>query len=207
LETLLGLCDDPGDLDGYGPVAARMARDLATDAIWRCIVVDTTHGTVLGVGKSTYTPAYTPGAALTRFLADAAPHCAVPGCTIRGWRCDQDHRVPYPNGPTCECNIRPLCRRHHRLKTAGLLTITRSTDPGDPPGTLTFTTRTDRSYPALPHAPLPMERPEAQRAGTERAGTKRAEAKRAGTAPAATRRAAALRRHAAALADETPPPF
>ena len=193
METLLGLCDNPGDLDGYGPIPARMARDLAVDAIWRCVVVDTTHGTVLGVGKSTYTPAYTPGAALTRFLTDAAPTCAVPGCSVRGWRCDHDHRVPYPNGPTCECNVRPVCRRHHRLKTAGLLGITPSTDPTDPPGTLTFTTRTGRSYPAIPHAPLPPEEP----AGTQPSGT----------APAATRRAAALRRHAAALADEPPPPF
>jgi hypothetical protein len=135
---------------------------------------------------------------LTRFLTDAAPHCAVPGCTVRGWRCDQDHRVPYPNGPTCECNVRPLCRRHHRLKTAGLLTITPSTDPDDPRGTLTFTTRTGRNYPAPPHAPLPPE---------ARAGTERAETERASTAPGATRRAEALRRHAAALADDTPPPF
>jgi hypothetical protein len=26
---------------------------------------------------------------------------------------DADHRVPYPNWPTCECPVRPNCRRHH----------------------------------------------------------------------------------------------
>ena len=32
--------------------------------------------------------------------------------------CDNDHVIPRArNGPTCSCNITPLCRRHHRLKT------------------------------------------------------------------------------------------
>jgi hypothetical protein len=32
--------------------------------------------------------------------------------------CDNDHVIPRGrNGPTCSCNIAPLCRRHHRLKT------------------------------------------------------------------------------------------
>ena len=36
LETLLGLRDDPGHLDRYGPIAADLARDLATHGTWRC---------------------------------------------------------------------------------------------------------------------------------------------------------------------------
>ena len=33
-------------------------------------------------------------------------------------RCDVDHRVPYDDGgASCDCNLAPLCRRHHRLKT------------------------------------------------------------------------------------------
>ena len=32
--------------------------------------------------------------------------------------CDHDHVVPHGDGgATCDCNIAPLCRRHHRLKT------------------------------------------------------------------------------------------
>ncbi len=157
LQTLLGLTEDPGSLAGYGPVSAAMARDLATDGTWRCVAVDDTHGTVLGLGRSTYTPAYTPGAALKAFLEHAAPTCDVPGCGVAARRCDLDHRVPYSAGVTCECNIRPLCRRHHRLKTAGLLTITASSDHDDPPGTMIYTTRTGRTYPSLPHVPLPRD--------------------------------------------------
>jgi len=157
LQTLLGLNDDPGMLDQYGPVAAELARDLAVNGIWRCLAVDDTHATVQGVARSTYTPAYTPGAALTAFLDSAAPTCTVPTCTIRAWRCDLDHRIPHPTGATCDCNVRPLCRRHHRLKTAGLLTITPSTNPHHPPGTWTYTTRAGRAHPAMPHTPLPRD--------------------------------------------------
>ena len=58
-------------------------------------------------------------------LADVT--CVFPFCTrpARGCRpdehdADRDHITPYgPDGPTCTCNLAPLCRRHHRLKTHG----------------------------------------------------------------------------------------
>lgn len=30
---------------------------------------------------------------------------------------DYNHVIRWPQGPTCECNLVPLCRYHHRLKT------------------------------------------------------------------------------------------
>jgi len=46
--------------------------------------------------------------------------CVFPGCCRPARRCDCDHVVPYARGgPTCTCNIAPLCRGHHRLKTRG----------------------------------------------------------------------------------------
>jgi HNH endonuclease len=45
--------------------------------------------------------------------------CSFPGCRRPAARCDQDHTVPYDQGGrTCECNLAPLCRRHHRAKQA-----------------------------------------------------------------------------------------
>jgi hypothetical protein len=98
LETLLGLTDDPATLDGYGPVPAALARDLATTGIWRCLVVDGVHGTVLGVGKNTHTLGYTPGAALTSFLRYAAPTCTIPGCAARSGRPASAMSVRYAVG-------------------------------------------------------------------------------------------------------------
>ncbi|MFZ2016819.1 MAG: HNH endonuclease [Nocardioides sp.] len=51
--------------------------------------------------------------------------CVFPWCTRPARRChhddhpcDDDHVVARGGaGPTCSCNIAPLCRRHHRLKT------------------------------------------------------------------------------------------
>ncbi|MCW2793693.1 MAG: hypothetical protein JWO76_2791 [Nocardioides sp.] len=38
---------------------------------------------------------------------------------------DCDHITPRGRGgPTCSCNLAPLCRRHHRLKTHGGWTYT-----------------------------------------------------------------------------------
>ncbi len=44
--------------------------------------------------------------------------CVFPWCNRLARRCDNEHCVPYDQGgTTCSCNIAPLCRRHHRLKT------------------------------------------------------------------------------------------
>jgi hypothetical protein len=52
--------------------------------------------------------------------------CVFPRCTRPARRCVCDHTVPRnKGGPGCECNIAPLCRRHHRLKTHGGWTYTK----------------------------------------------------------------------------------
>jgi hypothetical protein len=46
------------------------------------------------------------------------PVCVFPWCTRPARRCDKDHVIAFDDGgATCECNLAPLCRRHHRLKT------------------------------------------------------------------------------------------
>ena len=65
-------------------------------------------------------------------LAEAAalidPTCVFPWCTRPARRADCDHidaaRPPAHDGPTCSCNLAPLCRRHHRVKTHGGWTYT-----------------------------------------------------------------------------------
>lgn len=47
--------------------------------------------------------------------------CVFPWCTRKAWSTDCDHIEPWKKdgtgGPTCSCNLAPLCRRHHRAKT------------------------------------------------------------------------------------------
>lgn len=136
LGTWLGLAEDPAVLDGYGPLPAALARQIAAEAArdhpttttWRCVVVHDRHATVLGVGDILPTPRYRPTGRQKTFVRTADTFCVFPGCRAQSWRCDIDHRRPYDHdnpaegGPTCTCNLHALCRRHHRLKTAGLTT-------------------------------------------------------------------------------------
>jgi hypothetical protein len=51
--------------------------------------------------------------------------CRAPYCNRKAERCDLDHAVPHgKGGPTCPCNLVPLCRTHHRCKTFGYWSYT-----------------------------------------------------------------------------------
>jgi hypothetical protein len=46
------------------------------------------------------------------------PTCVFPWCSRPARGCDADHVLAHAaGGSTCDCNLAPLCRRHHRLKT------------------------------------------------------------------------------------------
>ena len=95
--------------------------------------------------------------------------CVFPWCTRPARRlrpdehpCDNDHPVPYhQGGPTCSCQIAPLCRRHHRLKTHGGWTLPRPRTrhlPVDQPPPLPIPPRPHRHPRRLPR-PTPLPTP------------------------------------------------
>src|SRR5699024_5022349 len=68
--------------------------------------------------------------------------CVFPSCTRKARSADVDHIVPYEEGgPTCGCNLAPLCRRHHRAKTHANWTHVMVT-----PGTYLWTSPTAQQY-------------------------------------------------------------
>jgi hypothetical protein len=71
----------------------------------------------------------------------------APACNAQAIYCDIDHTVPYPDGPTCECNTTPKCRRHHRTKQAPGWKIAQPT-----PDTSTWTTPSGRTHTTAPTA-------------------------------------------------------
>jgi len=74
------------------------------------------------------------------------PTCAFPGCRRPAVRCDEDHTVPYDQGGrTCECNLAPLCRHHHRCKQAEGWCLEQPE-----PGVLVWRTPSDRTYTVTP---------------------------------------------------------
>ncbi len=116
LETLTGLTETSGELAGYGPVIADIARQVVAEqenAEWRWAATDPDTGQVLHDGITTRRPS----AALKRDVQARNPTCVFPGCRMPSIDCDLDHRVAViDGGPTTRCNLAPLCRHHHRVK-------------------------------------------------------------------------------------------
>jgi hypothetical protein len=68
-----------------------------------------------GLGPPAATDRYRPSAPLDTFVRARDRRCQFPGCRARPIRCDLDHVVPWPAGPTSAGNLCCLCRHHHRL--------------------------------------------------------------------------------------------
>jgi hypothetical protein len=62
---------------------------------------------------------YRPSRKLAHLVKARSATCTAPGCGQAAARCDLDHTDPHDQGGrTCECNLAPLCRHHHRCKQA-----------------------------------------------------------------------------------------
>jgi len=72
-----------------------------------------------GCGHARQARGYVPPAGLRHLIQVRQRTCSHPGCRRPAVRCDLDHTVPFDQGGrTCECNLAPLCRRHHQAKQA-----------------------------------------------------------------------------------------
>jgi len=88
------------------------------------------------------TSRYRPPQNLAHVIRVRQRTCSFPGCRRPARRCDLDHTVPYDKGgATCECNLAPLCRRHHQAKQAAGWRLTQ-----DQPGVMTWRTPNGRTY-------------------------------------------------------------
>ena len=95
-------------------------------------------------------PGYRPSAKTTEFVRWRDLTCRWPGCDRPVEKCDIDHTVPYPAGPTHPSNTKPYCRTHHLIKTF----ITGDggwTDQQLADGTIILTAPTGHTYRSEPH--------------------------------------------------------
>ena len=94
-------------------------------------------------------PGYQPSRRLQHLIMARSPTCSAPGCARPAARCDLDHTDPYDRGGlTCECNLAPLCRHHHRCKQSEGWRLRQIS-----PGVMCWTTPAGRRYLTLP-API-----------------------------------------------------
>jgi hypothetical protein len=158
LSSLLGLREHSGELAGYGPIPAGMARELAADHEWQRWVYEDDTGYLLDLGKHRYRPTPTLG----DHVRARDRYCRFPGCGLPAGVCDLDHTEPFdhagaaacpapdadscdaeqhPGGSTSAANLNSSCRRAHRGKTHGHYQTRQ-----DPDGTLHWITPLGRTY-------------------------------------------------------------
>lgn len=160
-EVAAGRSDAPCELPGHGWVTAAHARHIMTapGSLWQRLAVDVDTGRALELSTDSYVP--------TRAMVDAVRArdgvCRGPGCEVPAARCDLDHEVPWPGGPTAMANLHAKHRLCHNAKTSGLF---RSAPVDD--GGLAWTTLAGRE-----HVTHPRDWREALRDGPVRASTPR----------------------------------
>jgi Domain of unknown function (DUF222) len=89
---------------------------------------------------------YRPSRKLQHLVRARNARCTAPGCGRPAARCDLDHTVAWDKGGlTCECDLSPLCRHHHRVKQAKGWRLEQPE-----PGVLIWHTPSGRSYTTRP---------------------------------------------------------
>ncbi len=99
---------DPAVVMGGGILPAPLlAAKLATTATIRPLI----HP-----GDAPPEPRYTPSRTLSDFVRCRDLTCRFPNCDAPADRCDLDHTIAYPVGPTQASNLKCLCRKYYRLR-------------------------------------------------------------------------------------------
>ncbi len=129
LATLVGsdacgrIGNTPCTADEVTDLIARAALESSTI---RRLVTDSA-GCILDAGRRHYLASDVQKLVLR--LRDQ--HCRFPGCNRPAERCEIDHATPYDaGGHTDMCNLGPLCKFHHEMKTSGYWHITASANDG-----------------------------------------------------------------------------
>lgn len=116
LATLAGLAEASGDLAGFGPVIADIARQVAAaqaDAPWDWTIADPATGMPMATGITRRRPT----TAQKRSVLAVNATCVFPCCRMPAVDCDIDHTIPYAESHhTRTEDLAPLCRYHHVIR-------------------------------------------------------------------------------------------
>ena len=148
LKTLTELSNTPGELAGYGPVIADIARQITaqqTSSEWRWTLNHPNTGQPLTHGTTNRRPTTNQ----TRLVQTHNPTCVFPGCLTPSTQTDLDHTTPWAaGGPTTTNNLAPLCRHHHTQRHQHHWTY-----QPQPNGDHTWTSPTGHQYTTTGRAP------------------------------------------------------
>jgi hypothetical protein len=167
LTTLLGLSEVPGELGGWGPVVADIARQVAKqyrNGTWRFSIYndidelfshDITRarpdcqptGSAGGGGRRTNRR---PTAGVAALVRARNRTCTAPGCRMPATSAELDHTLAWvEDGESDPDNMDPKCTYHHRYKhTSGAEVLQLA------PGVLAWATPRGMQYVTRPTPPL-----------------------------------------------------
>jgi hypothetical protein len=151
--SLLGLSDEPAELEGYGPIDPDTARRLTAHApSFRRVLVHPETGAILSYGRKSYRVP----ADLAGFLRMRDGQCRFPGCTRPASRTELDHTEPWvEQNDTAHDNLACVCDPHHRLKHKSGWKVEQ-----EPGGVLRWSSPAGhdlRTYPERPFIPVTAE--------------------------------------------------
>ena len=147
-QSLFGFSNTPGQLtDRSTLIPADLIRDLAQQpgTLFYRLVTDE-KGNLLDVTELGRFPSRKLGNAID--FRDGT--CTTPICTTPAHKCDHDHVIPVPEGPTTAENLQNHCRPEHRAKTHAGHQNSREGN------TTTWTTPTGHTY-TTTDQPFPVE--------------------------------------------------
>jgi Domain of unknown function (DUF222) len=107
--ALDGRSNNPGYLPGFGAVPAPLLRGLVESGQAKLKPLE--------IPPPDCEPRYRPSTALAEYVRWRDLTCRWPGCDEPAAKCQIDHTVPYPLGPTHPSNNKLYCPHHHLLKT------------------------------------------------------------------------------------------
>ena len=128
LAMLAGLLDCPGDLAGYGPIVADIARQVTAQLgtqPWEWTVTGTGSGMPIADGTTRRRPTRSQA----RRVRARTRTCATPGCRQPAIGCDLDHMRPWSEGGVTDSeNLAPSCERDHCTRHVARWTYRRLPD-------------------------------------------------------------------------------
>ncbi|WP_185749155.1 HNH endonuclease signature motif containing protein [Humibacillus xanthopallidus] len=141
--TAVGVTDGPCEVPGYGWVVADHARKiiLNSGSTWHRLSVDAETGAAVRLETTSYRPT----AAMRAHVEAVDGTCRAPGCTVPAARCDLDHDIPWPHGPTDVANLTSKHRQHHNAHTHGHWRVDRDSE-----GLVRWRTKAGRTYETRP---------------------------------------------------------
>ena len=150
--TLLGHSEEPGYLEGYGPIDPDTARDLASRApSFTRLLTHPETGVILSMGRHRYKVPKR----MRLFLQLRDETCRFIGCNRSARHAEVDHTHDWAlRGETAHDNLANLCKPNHALKTQTRWAV--SQQPG---GILTWTSPTGRDFTTEPATLLPTGTP------------------------------------------------